>query len=310
MSRKFKSDPCMCEDHADINPDISAHYNNSFIPTGWSLDYDTLASEDKPRFIIMEGKCSECGKYMRYQMPLAANLTWKSLLEHIYERMESARPLAYLHPDGTYAASCEERSGWYEAQDHMDRSQRNQQFFRLFHTEDRAYVRTWLDEKKMVYNDPAYVLRETGAEFFLKTLRAAQRAGELDKFVPYVQWVEKEVLPEETELTCDQFKFMIEMLFADSGRNTKIRCFLKGKFDDSGRSRLDLATLWAVDGKKESIAALCELAAVLGRYGSRHIGYHRHSYMSQEDRIKEAGQPALLEALVSSAPPQDDELPF
>lgn len=305
--KQYDNDPCTCEGRADIDPAVSSHYQTCFLPTGWRLDYDTLVTEDKPRTLLIEGKCSDCGKPMYYPIPLAANFTGGTLLEHIYERMENARPLANLGPDGSYSCYCSERSNWYEVQDGMHRAQRNQQFFRLFRSEDRAFVRQWLYQNKPVC-EPDFILRENGAEFFLATIRSAQKDGELEKYAPHVQWVLKGETPEEADLCCGRFDFLSVVEITES--SACITCFLKGKFDDSGRNRLELGTFCSTNKGRESTDAIGELAAVLGRHATRHIKRNRFRYLSQEELAKEHERPALLDVIDPAATHEAEDLPF
>ena len=270
---------CKCCHHLAGGPNAVANfYNDHFVPTHWALNYFKLS---ECIGVSLMGRCKDCGGELEETIPLPKGLAGDGLLKAIYDTVQTAHPYDKFLKQVGYYGHCEERSKFYASRDGRHQFQRSRQFFKLFNDWDREAARLWL-EKNFPPGKPTEVFRDTGGSLFSSVVRMAKASGDFDKagaILDYYLPCEHESgIREGVELTAYEFDFVPIVNYGCEG--IYIDCYLKGKFDESGRSSLHVGTLKTLKRDLESAKIMGELCGTLMHHASRYVDQNLRRYMS------------------------------
>lgn len=301
--------PCTCNGHVvETDPKRVNFYNMNFVPRGWELEYyDSLASKDSPPRLYLTGYCKDCHGDLRERITLPETSTEDALLEEIYRAIQFDHPYDKRSTEAKpfYYGSCKSRSAWYHHRDELPLIERNKQFIDLFHDYDRPRVRRWLEEHTPT---PAYeeVLRDTGGELFCKVIELARENGDMDRVTPILDYIlpneREENRGERVELTRYEFDFFATVQFGGS-EGIYVDCYLKGKFDESGRYSLHVGTLKTLGTGLEDCKAMAELCGALMYHENRYVNGNIHRYTPERELLAEKRR--LEEKMKSGEEEQD-----
>ena len=175
-----------------------------------------------------------------------------------------------------YCGSCEERSSFYRIRDDRTQYRRSKQFLDLFNDWDREQVRLWL-EKDFPPEKPTEVFRDTGGSLFSGVIRLAKENGDLDRAEAILDYY----LPsEKSPLTSYTFAFVPTVNYGCEG--IYIDCYLKGKFDESGRSSLHVGTLKTLRTDLVAAKIMGELCGALMHHAGEYLFMNLERYMTDE----------------------------
>ena len=156
---------------------------------------------------------------------------------------------------------------------------RSKEFLDLFHDWYREDARLWL-EKRFPPQKHTEVFRDTGGSLFSSVIRMARANGDFDKaevILDYYLPCEHESGTNEgVKLTAYEFDFVPILNYGCEG--IYIDCYLKGKFDESGRSSLHIGTLKTLRRDLESEKIMGELCGILHHYEYRYVNENLHRY--------------------------------
>ncbi len=270
---------CKCCYHLAGRPNAAAnYYNDHFIPGRWALHYSKLS---ECWGVSLMGCCKDCGGELEEIIPIPKDLTGDDLLKAIYDTVQTAHPHDEFSQRAGYYGGCEERSWFYSDRDKRGQGQFrcSQQFLNLFNDWDREQVRLWL-EKNFPPEKHTEVFRDTGGSLFSSMIRMAKASGDFEKAEAILDYT----LPSEHEsdtddkvsLTAYEFDFVPVVNYGCEG--IYIDCYLKGKFDESGRSALHVGTLKTLKRDLESAKIMGELCGVLMHHATAYVNANLDRY--------------------------------
>ena len=272
---------CGCCSHLLVRSEkLDSFYNECFIPRDWKLVYSTLS---EGVCLYLTGYCRDCYGDLEERILLTNGLSGEKLLNTIYEAMWTASPYDKKLDNGDYYGHCKDRSAFYRSRDRRKTFRRDQEFLRLFHEYDRNAVRLWLEK---IHPDRAHteVFRDTGGSLFSAVLDLAKKNGDYGKaqvILDYVLPSEQESHSSEmVELTSYQFDFVPIVNFGGS-EGIYLDCYLKGKFDESDRSSLHIATLKTLEEGLEAAKVMAELGGALMYHANRYVNENIHRFTPQ-----------------------------
>lgn len=134
---------------------------------------------------------------------------------------------------------------------------RNVRFLDLFPEYHRERARLWL-ERNFPPKSHTEVYRDTGGSLFCSVVRMAKEHGDFEKAAAILDYV----LPNEHErdadkqvkLTAYEFDFAAVVNFGGS-EGIYLDCYLRGKFDESGRYQLNVGTMTSPVSPSPRVAA-------------------------------------------------------
>lgn len=284
---------CDCCHHLAGDPDAAANfYRDHFVPEGWELNYFKLS---ECPCVTLTGHCDNCYGKLEELIPIPGELTGDDLFQSIYDTMQTAHPYDKKYND-SYYGSCKERSEFYQSRDKQPQFRRSVQFLELFNDWDREAARLWL-EKNLPPEKPTEVFRDTGGSLFSTVVRLAKANGDFDKagaILDYHLPCEHEGGRKEgVEITAYEFDFASILNYGSEG--IYIDCYLRGKFDESGRSSLHIGTLKTLRRDLEAEKIMGELCGVLHYYENRYINQNLRRYTPDQE-LKAAYQRQLEQA--------------
>lgn len=273
---------CECCRHLAVRSEkLDSFYSKHFIPRGWRLGYTTLS---EGVILYQTGRCQNCYQELEERILLEKNLTGDDLFSAIYEAMQTAHPFDRKTDTGVYYGPCKARSDFYRLRDKRKTFRMDQEFLRLFHDYDRNAARHWLEK---VHPDHTHteVLRDTGGSLFCAVLELAEKNGDCEKAWSILDYV----LPSEhedhsldpVELTAYEFDFVPIVNFGGS-EGIYLDCYLKGKFDESGRSSLRIATLKTLETSLEAAKIMAELGGALMYHENQYVNANIHRFTPQD----------------------------
>lgn len=273
---------CKCCYHLAGRPDAAANfYNDHFIPDHWALCYTTL---NECSGVSLMGYCKDCNGELEETISLPKGLTGDDLLKAIYDTVQTSHPYDEFSQRAGYYGGCEERNWFYASRDQRAPFWRNAQFLSLFNNWDQEQVRLWL-EKSFPLEKHAEVFRDTGESLFSSVIRRAKANGNFDDAGAILDYY----LPSEHEpgtgdkglLTSYEFDFVPIVNYGCEG--IYIDCYLKGKFDESGRSTLHVGTLKTLSRDLESAKIMGELCGALMHHANQYVNQELHRYTSERE---------------------------
>ena len=255
-------------------------YNEHFIPQGWRLSYTKLSEGVS---LYLTGYCRDCGGDLDERILLTNGLSGGKLLNTIYDAMWTAHPYDERLDGAGYYGRCKPRSDFYYSRDRRGTFRRDQEFLRLFRDYDRNQARLWL-EKQHPERSHTQVFRDTGGSLFCAALKLAGESGDFEKARPILDYVlpsEHEGLSSESvELTAYEFDFAPIVNFGSEG--IYLDCYLKGKFDESGRNTLRVGTLKTLERSLEAAKIMAELGGALFYHENQYVNQNIHRYTPQD----------------------------
>lgn len=127
------------------------------------------------------------------------------------------------------------------------------------------------------------MFRDTGGSLFCAVLKLAEENGDFEKARPILDYVlpcEHEGFSSESvELTAYEFDFVPIVNFGSEG--IYLDCYLKGKFDESGRNTLHVGTLKTLERSLEAAKIMAELGGALLYYANQYVNQNIHRYTPQ-----------------------------
>lgn len=281
---------CKCCHHLAYRPDDAVNfYNDHFAPTHWVLNYFKLS---ECWGVNLVGRCGECGGDLEELIPIPKGLTGDDLLKAIYETIQTAHPYDVKSDASGYYGSCKERSEFYKRRDQRSQFRRSREFLDLFNDWDREQARLWL-EQNFPPEKPTEVFRDTGGSLFSTVIRTAKANGDFDKAEAildyYLPCEHEEGAREKVKLTAYEFNFVPILNYGSEG--VYIDCYLKGKFDESGRSSLHVGTLKTLRQGLEAEKIMGELCGVLHYYEAQYVAQNLRRYAP--DKVLEEYQRQL-----------------
>lgn len=276
--------PCNCCLHLPVRSEkLNSFYNACFIPSGWQLTYWTFS---KGVSLYLTGYCRDCYGDLEERILLTNGLSGNELLSAIYDAMWTAFPYDKKLDSGDYYGPNKARSAFYRSRDRWKTFRRDQEFLRLFHDYDRNQARLWLEK---IHPERAYteVLRDTGYSVFCAALKLAEENGDFEKARPILDYVlpreDEEFMfpPEIEELTAYEFDFVPIVNFGSEG--IYLDCYLKGKFDESGRHSLRVGTLKTLERSLEAAKIMAELGGALLYHENQYVNKNIHRFTPQAD---------------------------
>lgn len=273
---------CKCCHHLAGRPDAAANfYNDHFIPDCWALSYFKLS---ECWGVSLMGRCKDCDGELEEVIPLSKGLTGDALFQAIYDTVQTAHLYDKFLKQVGYYGRCEERSRFYASRDERHQFQRSRQFFRLFHDWDREQARLWL-EKNFPPGKTTEVFRDTGGSLFSSVIRMAKASGDFDRAETildyYLPCEHESGIREGVELTAYEFDFVPILNYGSEG--IYIDCYLKGRFDGSGRCSLHVGTLKTLKRDLESAKIMGELCGTLMYHASEYVNQNLHRYTPQKE---------------------------
>lgn len=299
---------CKCSYHLAGNENAAANfYNTHFVPDGWELVYSKLS---ECRSIHLKGRCKDCYGELSEMIPLPEGLSGDALFQAIYDTMWSAHPYDAILEHIGYHGLREERSAFYRSRDKTSQFRRCTKFLDLFHDYDREAARLWL-EKTFPPQKHTEVLRDTGGSLFSSVIRMAKEAGEFGRAEAILDYIlpneHEESVREKVKLTAYEFDFQPCINYGCGG--ICIDCYLMGKFDESGRSKLHVGTLKTLRRDVEAAKIMGELCGVLLHYESEYVNGNLHRY-TPEKALEREYQRQLEQKKNESAPLLSEKIPL
>lgn len=277
---------CKCCQHLAGRPDAAANfYQKHFVPREWKLVYFELTGLHA---VNLAGYCKDCYENLEEMIPLQEGLSGDALFQAVYDTVQTAHPYDKFSEQVGYYGGCMERSEFYRIRDKRAQSKRSKEFLNLFNDYDREQARLWL-EKTFPPQSHTEVLRDTGGSLFSTVVRIAKENGDFDKAGPILDYI----LPcahecgnsEKVELTAYEFDFVPIVNYGCEG--IYIDCYLRGKFDESGRYSLHVGTLKTLEDNLESAKIMGELCGALIHHERQYVNANLHRYTPDEALEKE-----------------------
>ena len=270
---------CKCCHHLEGKPDAAANfYNDRFIPTHWALNYFKLS---ECWGVSLMGCCKDCGGELEEIISLPNGLTGDALFQAIYDIVQTAHSYDVKSDALGYYGRCKERSEFYRRRDDRKQPRRSKEFLELFNDWDREAARLWL-EKHFPPEKHTEVFRDTGGSLFSTVVRMAQDNGDFGKagaILDYYLPCEHEgSTRDRVKLTAYEFDFVPILNYGCEG--IYIDGYLKGKFDESGRSSVHVGTLKTLRRDLESAQIMGELCGLLMHHAFEYVnrGENLHRY--------------------------------
>lgn len=278
MVNKF----CKCCHYLAGRPDAAANfYSDHFIPDHWALNYFKLG---ECWGVSLMGRCKDCGGELEEIIQLPKDLTGDALFQAIYDTVQTAHPYDLRSDALGYYGRCKERSEFYKCRDQRSQFRRSKEFLNLFNDWDREAARLWL-EKNFPLEKPTEVFRDTGGSLFSSVIRMAKASGDFDRagaILDYYLPCEHESgIREGVALTAYEFDFAPILNYGSEG--IYIDCYLKGKFDESGRSSLHVGTLKTLKRDLEAEKIMGELCGVLHFYENQYVNQNLQRYTPAQE---------------------------
>lgn len=266
-------------------------YRDHFIPERWELCYSKLS---ECAGVILAGRCEICSDGLEELIPIPEGLSGDALFQAIYDTMQTAHPYDERSDTLGYYGRCKERSEFYKRRDKHPQFRRSKEFLDLFNDWDREAARLWL-EKNFPLEKPTEVFRDTGGSLFSTVIRMAKANDNfaraeaiLDYYLPCKH---EEGIKEKVKLTAYEFDFVPILNYGSEG--IYIDCYLKGKFDESGRSSLHVGSLKTLQRGLEAEKIMGELSGILHYYENQYVNENLHRYTP--DKVLEAEYQRQLE---------------
>ena len=268
---------CKCCHHLAGRADAAANfYNNHFIPDHWALSYFKLS---ECCGVSLMGCCKDCGGELEEIISFPKGLTGNALFQAVYDTVQTAHPYDSRSDALGYYGRCKERSEFYKCRDQRSQFRRSKEFLNLFNDWDREAARLWL-EQNFPPEKPTEVFRDTGGSLFSSVIRMAKASGGFDKagaILDYYLPCEHESgIREGVALTAYEFDFAPILNYGSEG--IYIDCYLKGKFNESGRFSLHVGTLKTLRRDLEAEKIMGELCGVLHYYENQYVNQNLHRY--------------------------------
>ncbi len=278
---------CSCCYHMAGNPNGAANFFRShFVPEKWELSYFKLG---ECMGVTLAGRCMDCRGELEETIPIPKGLAGDDLLEAIYDTVQTAHPYDKISGHIGYYGDCEERSLFYTSRDNRSQRQRSKEFLEMFNDYDREQARVWL-EKNFPPQKHTEVFRDTGGSLFSTAVRLAKENGDFRKaeaILDYVLPCEHETgRHEKVKLTAYEFSFDASVNYGGS-EGIYIDCYLRGKFDESGRSVLHVGTLKTLRRDLEALQIMGELCGTLTFYADRYVNQNLHRYTPKDQLERE-----------------------
>ena len=270
-----------CRSLAD-RPDAAANfYRDHFIPERWELCYSKLSECSG---VILVGRCEICSDKLEELIPIPEGLSGDALFQAIYDIMQTTHPYDEKLDALGYYGRCKERSEYYKWRDKQPQLWLRRRFLDLFNDWDREAVRLWL-EKNYPPEKPTEVFRDTGGSLFSTVIRLVKASGDFAKaeaILDYYLPCEHEGTRKEGgKLTAYEFDFVPILNYGSEG--IYIDCYLKGKFDESGRSSLHVGTLKTLQRGLEAEKIMGELCGILHYYENQYVNEHLRLYTPDKE---------------------------
>lgn len=269
-----------CRNLADRPNAIANFYRDHFIPERWELCYFGLS---ECHGMTLVGRCEICGDKLEELIPIPKELSGDALFQAIYDTMQTACPYDGKSDMG-YFGMCKARSEFYKWRDQRPQFRRSKEFLKLFHDWDQEAARLWL-EKNYPPEKPTEVFRDTGGSLFSTIVRLAKASGDfaraeaiLDYYLPCEH---EEGTKEGVKLTAYEFDFEAVLNYGCEG--IYIDCYLHGKFDESGRSRLHVGTLKTLRRDMEAEKIMGELCGILHYYENQYVNENLRRYTPDKE---------------------------
>ena len=278
---------CSCCYHMAGNPNGAANFFRShFVPEKWELGYFKLS---ECMGVTLAGRCMDCRGALEETIPIPKGLAGDDLLKAIYDTVQTAHPYDKISGHIGYYGDCEERSLFYTSRDNRSQRQRSKEFLEMFNDYDREQARVWL-EKNFPPQKHTEVFRDTGGSLFSAAVRLAKENGDFRKaeaILDYVLPCERETgRHEKVKLTAYEFSFDASVNYGGS-EGIYIDCYLRGKFDESGRSVLHVGTLKTLRRDLEALQIMGELCGTLTFYVDRYVNQNLHRYTPKDQLERE-----------------------
>lgn len=276
--------------------EMSSHYCNNFIPTGWKLAYESLHQKDPKRILYVTGWCLHCGgQDLQSGTSIPEELTGDALLEHIYRQMEHYRPFDRRFDDGAYHSRLPVRARWYMEQDDLKQDEKNAQFLLLFHEKDWSAVEDWLrrSHNEEPYTAPRRDRKSTLLYAVLDRARASGDLREIESILDYYLPSKKEPLSseEDTYLTNYAFSAIADISFGCEG--IFVNLSLAGDFDDSSKNQCSIGTFKTLRDDVEASRLMGQLCGVLMYHATKYVNENIHRYTPTRQLEAELRRKAL-----------------
>ncbi len=273
---------CTCEGHNTGDfVRTTDFYSSYFQPIGWALEYDTLLEEAaEERTLYLTGQCGLCFNFMRAGMTLPIKRGGEALLAHIWTALETYRPFAFEKADAEGYTGCPPvRGNWYQRQNKLSEEEKEARFAALFHDADKEVVEHWLAQRRATPH--IQVVRDSAEDLFRAIVLRAKQYGDWQEAQEILDYY----LPSEHEgyatkkdiLTAYEFNFYAVMQFGGS-EGIYIDCSLRGKFDDSGRTVLDIGTIKTLETNMDACKRMGALCGALIYHASAYVNENLHRY--------------------------------
>lgn len=272
---------CHCCRYLADRPNAAANfYRDHFVPDRWELCYFKLSEVSA---MTLVGRCEICGDKLEELIPIPKGLTGDALFQAIYDTMQTAYPYDEKTDTGYYG-KCKVRSEFYKWRDQRPQLRRSKEFLNLFHDWDQEAARLWL-EKNFPPEKPTEIFRDTGGSLFSTVVRLAKTSGDFAKaeaILDYYLPCEHEKGGKEgIKLTAYEFDFEPILNYGCEG--IYIDCYLKGKFDESGRSSLHVGTLKTLRRGLEAEKIMGELCGILHYYENQYVNENLRRYTPDKE---------------------------
>lgn len=273
---------CKCCHYLAGRPDAAANfYSDHFIPDHWALNYFKLS---ECWGVSLMGRCKDCGGELEEIISLPKDLTGDALFQAIYDTVQTAHPYDSRSDALGYYGRCKERSEFYKRRDDRRQFRRSTEFLNLFNDWDREAARRWL-ERNFPPEKPTEVFRDTGGSLFSTVVRMAQANGDFGKAGAildyYLPCEREESTRDRVKLTAYEFDFVPILNYGCEG--IYIDCYLKGKFDESGRSSVHVGTLKTLKRDLEAEKIMGELCGVLHFYENQYVNQNLQRYTPDQE---------------------------
>lgn len=273
---------CKCCHHLAGRPDAAANfYNDHFIPDRWALHYSKLS---ECWGVSLMGRCKDCGGDLEEFISLPNGLTGDALFQAIYDIVQTAHPYDAKSDALGYYGRCKERSEFYKQRDSRKQFRRSKEFLEMFNDWDREAARLWLG-KNFPPEKHTEVFRDTGGSLFSAVVRMAQANGDLDRAGAILDYhlpcEHEEGRKEGVKLTAYEFDFVPILNYGCEG--IYIDCYLKGKFDGSGRCSLHIGTLKTLRRDLTSAQIMGQLCGALMHHSSEYVDQNLHRYTPAQE---------------------------
>jgi len=274
---------CKCKGHRSRDfTKLTDHYSRYFIPIGWMLEYTTLVGPEETRILYITGRCGKCGGSMRSGTSVYGRYTHDNLLKDICQAMLTHRPYAGRDESGLYRGGVPERLEWYWRQDQMTRAERIEQFVSLFQGADQQLARRWA---KLHMPAPA-TRRETSTEFFNAVAERVQTNGFWPEQSAFITCEPSRTSWPPEAVLCDcQFDFQPILELSSDG--ARIDCYLRGRFDGSGRKHLLIGTIKTACTDRDTCLTMGALTDALLYYGESWRNDNLERYLPHHGNGKE-----------------------